>query len=98
VFSIRRRPEVAVPLPTIGRTVLYKLTEDDARRIQQQRSHDSTTGNMPRAGHAYPAVVVASYGDEALNLQVLLDGPDSHWATSRHEGDEPGTWAWPPRV
>jgi hypothetical protein len=85
-------------MPTIGRIVLYKLTEDDARRIRQQRSHDSITGNSPQPGHAYPAIVVASYGDEALNLQVLLDGPDSHWATSRHEGDEAGTWAWPPRV
>jgi hypothetical protein len=87
-----------MPLPTIGRIVLYKLTENDARRIQQQRSHDGTTANMAGAGHVRPAVVVSAFGDEALNLQVLLDGPDSYWATSRHEGDEPGTWAWPPRA
>jgi hypothetical protein len=53
---------------------------------------------MAGAGHKYPAVVVSTFGGEAVNLQVLLDGPDSFWATSRHEGDEPGTWAWPPRV
>jgi hypothetical protein len=87
-----------MPVPTLGRIVLYKLSEDDARHIQQQRSHDSTTANMSGAGHKYPAVVVSTFGGEAVNLQVLLDGPDSFWATSRHEGDEPGTWAWPPRV
>jgi hypothetical protein len=87
-----------MPLPAIGRIVLYRLNEDDARRIQQQRSHDGTTGNLAAAGRVQPAIVVASFGDEALNLQVLLDGPDSYWATSRHEGDGPGTWAWPPRV
>ncbi|GAA4560510.1 hypothetical protein [Planotetraspora kaengkrachanensis] len=32
------------------------------------------------------------------NLQVLLDGNDAYWATSRTEGDEPGRWSWPPRV
>lgn len=87
-----------MPVPTLGRIVLYKLTEDDARRIRQQRSHDGTTANMAGAGRVFPAVVVSVFGDEAVNLQVLLDGPDSYWSTSRHEGDAPGTWAWPPRV
>ena len=87
-----------MPLPTLGRIVLYKLSEDDARHIQQQRSHNGTMANMAGVGHKYPAVVVSTFGGEAVNLQVLLDGPDSFWATSRHEGDQPGTWAWPPRV
>jgi hypothetical protein len=87
-----------MPLPTMGRIVMYRLTDDDARRIQQQRSHDSTAANLARSGSTYPAIVVAAFGDEALNLKVLLDGPDNYWATSRHEGDEPGTWAWPQRV
>jgi hypothetical protein len=87
-----------MPQPTIGRVVLYKLSEDDARHVQQQRSHDGTTANMTGAGRTYPAVVVSTFGGEAVNLQVLLDGPDSFWATSRHEGDEPGMWTWPPRV
>lgn len=31
-------------------------------------------------------------------IDMKDDGPENHWATSRHEGDEPGTWAWPERA
>jgi hypothetical protein len=31
-----------------------------------------------------------------VNLQVVLDGNDHYWATSRIQGDEPGQWRWPP--
>jgi len=83
--------------PTIGRIVHYTLSEDDADAIGRQRA--STVGsysyNRAMAGEAYPAVIVRCFGGPAVNLQVLLDGVDSFWATSRTEGEGPGSWAWP---
>jgi hypothetical protein len=93
--------------PTIGRVVTYTLTTDDANAINRRRAGRAirervrveTLGNRVEAGQAYPAVVVrAAPACKACNLQVHLDGRDTHWATSRTEGTEPGTWAWPPRV
>ncbi|MFE6362988.1 hypothetical protein ACFVP3_23690 [Streptomyces sp. NPDC057806] len=87
--------------PTIGRTVLYRLSEQDARHIQSMRPRNGHQGNGVREGDVYPAVVVRTFaGNPAgvCNLKVLLDGEDTHWATSRHEGDQPGTWSWPERV
>lgn len=57
-------------------------------------------GNTVRAGDEYPAMVVRDWNSAAdtVNLKVLLDGDDTHWATSGIQGDEPGQWHWPPRV
>ena len=55
-------------------------------------------GNGASEGDVYPAVVVRDW-DEAsgtVNLQVLLDGNDTYWATSRIHGYGPGAWFWPP--
>jgi hypothetical protein len=61
--------------------------------------HVEHFGNEVSEGSVYPAVVVAVFGNgEHVNLKVLLDGNDDYWATSRPEGDTPGTWAWPPRA
>lgn len=84
--------------PTIGRVVHYTLTDADAYLIQQRRTTDGTVANTTVEGQTYPATVVRTFGGEAVNLQVHLDGPDTYWATSRTEGDGPGHWIWPPRV
>lgn len=87
-----------MPQPTIGRTVLYQLSAGDAQTIAHRRGQEGVTGNVAVAGQIYPAVVVRTFGGDQCNLQVLLDGPDTFWATSRKEGDEPGAWTWPERV
>lgn len=94
--------------PTIGRIVHYTLSEYDADAIMQRRAAGGTVSdmaaaggtvaNMVAAGQTYPAMVVRTFGGDAANLQVFLDGNDTYWATSRTEGDQPGTWAWPPRA
>jgi hypothetical protein len=83
-------------LPAIGDWVHYVLSEHDVAAIS---TPGPRTGNFVAVGQTYPALVVRTFGGPAANLQVHLDGPDSYWATSRTEGDQPGTWAWrPPRV
>ncbi|TMR18530.1 hypothetical protein ETD86_21505 [Nonomuraea turkmeniaca] len=64
--------------------------------------HQAHVGNTTRAGDVYPAVVVRVFpgGTESngvCNLQVLLDGNDTYWATSRTEGDGEFRWSWPAR-
>lgn len=87
--------------PTIGRVVLYTLTEDDATRARV-RTLTGQEQNDPRPGEEYPATIVRVFGAQpgsAANLRVQLDGNGPElWATSRIEGDGPGHWRWPPRV
>lgn len=66
-------------------------------------------GNGPSVGDVYPLVITRVWGDTAescINGQVLLDGDDTLWVTSRSqvvEGpDETGMWPFgrwvvPPR-
>ncbi|MFE3452367.1 hypothetical protein ACFXJ8_25935 [Nonomuraea sp. NPDC059194] len=65
--------------------------------------HQAHVGNTARAGDVYPAVVVRVFagGTEVngvCNLQVLLDGNDTYWATSRTWGEGECRWSWPPRA
>jgi hypothetical protein len=55
-------------------------------------------GNHAAVGDVCPAMVVQTFGGDAANLQVFLDGNDTYWATSRPNGDDNGTWHWPERV
>ncbi|WP_086846805.1 hypothetical protein [Amycolatopsis kentuckyensis] len=57
-------------------------------------------GNAVNPGEVYPMVITRVWGDQpgaAVNGQVLLDGNDSLWVTSRCGGDAPGQYAWPAR-
>lgn len=63
--------------------------------------HQAHVGNHVEEGDTFPALIVRPWGDSpesAVNLQVLLDGNDAYWATSRTVGDGPGHWHWPERV
>lgn len=98
--------------PSIGRIVHYTLTDYDANAINKRRvdfaEHRRTEGyadtgyvahygNEARAGDAYPALIVRTWGG-SVNLKVQLDGTDEYWATSRSQGEGAGFWNWPPRV
>jgi len=104
-----------MPAITVGRIVLYKLSDHDELAINKRRddyraflrnrragSEDTGyvahVGNQVRAGDEYPAVVVRAWPGQGANLQVLLDGNDTYWATSRIEGLAPNTWYWSERV
>lgn len=84
------------------------------RRDDAQKNHDVLlatargtqhhVGNPVSGGLIVPLIVTAvwpnEYGDgvPGVNGQALLDGNDSLWVTSAREGDDAGTWSWPPRV
>ncbi len=60
--------------------------------------HIGHYGNTVLAGDIYPAMIVQTWGQMTVNLQVHLDGNDTYWATSRQEGSKPGQWMVPPRM
>lgn len=98
--------------PTVGRIVQYKLADYDAINSRRRDAGEfrrtlaqpveagdrGRTGNHVREGDVFPAVVVRTFGGTTVNLQVLLDGNDTYWATSRMEGTETCQWSWPERV
>ncbi|MEU3683785.1 hypothetical protein AB0E99_22995 [Streptomyces sp. NPDC030592] len=99
--------------PSIGRIVHYRLTKHDADDINRRRNDFHTSrsaedrtgfvghvGNSVQGGDVFPAVIVRVWNESTVtcNLQVLLDGTDTYWATSREEGTGVGRWAWPERV
>ena len=86
---------------TPGRIVLYTLSATDVQQINAARgtSEGSARGNNVNAGDTYPMIVVRVWsGGSGVNGQVLLDGTDTYWATSRTEGEGEGHWQWPPRA
>lgn len=86
------------PDPTLGRIAHYTLTEEDVRRLDNDRIATLAYGNLPHAGDTVPVVVVALGEDRTINGQAFLDGNDRLWVANVTEGDEPGQWHYPPRV
>lgn len=99
-------------IPSPGRIVEYTLNALDAQAIYERREHSRWSnasresvgiayGNLASVGDIYPMVIVRVWGDSeaaAVNGQVLLDGIDIHWVTSRVQGDAEGQWREFPRV
>ena len=102
-----------MPIPTIGRIVHYRLTAEDAEKINRRRTDAQANmdrhrehktgaqvhvGNVVVEGHCFPMMIVQVWGnteESAVNGQVMLDGNDLFWATSRCVGEGPGTFSWP---
>lgn len=93
--------------PTPGRIVEYTLTEHDVDIINRRRELRVATigpgpdyayaraGNDVAEGDTFPMVIVRVWGDTpeaAVNGQVLLDGNDTAWVTSRVQGPGAGEW------
>lgn len=108
-------------IPTPGRIVAYKISAPDAEAINKRRADLHTSGfaqqntggqchigNGVALGDVYPMVITkvwSSMDGGAVNGQVLLDGNDALWVTSRAElldeqtGEPtPGYWAPFPRA
>jgi hypothetical protein len=96
--------------PSVGRIVRYQLSAEDVDAITRRRvdadnfgARNNRTGyavhvgNEVSAGDEFPAVIVRVWPDGTVNAQVLLDGTDVQWVTSKSEGPRPGEWRWPER-
>lgn len=79
--------------PTIGRIVIYNTTDSDKEKM---RLASRTTGCNVQ--DKLPAIVVAVWGEECVNLKVICDGNLEIWATSVTLGDNPYNWNWPERT
>lgn len=99
------KPVTKTPV-TVGRLVLYKLSQQDADEINRRRdgfqeegwplTAQRHVGNRAYEGDTLPCLVVTVHSDECFNGQVFLDGNDSLWVTSTIKGETPGTWDWMP--
>lgn len=99
---------MAEQVPSLGRIVHCKLSQQDAEAINRDRllsgataSGPARTGNKVSAGDVFPMMVTRTWGsspESAVNGQVFLDGNDIFWATSRTVGDQPGQFNWPART
>lgn len=99
--------EPNTPFPvTVGRLVLYKISEADAEAINRRRmlqegqewtvGAQRHTGNNAQAGDLMPTLVVKVWEGNKINGQVFLDGNDTLWVTSVQQGPEAGQWDWMP--
>ena len=98
---------MTTPIPTIGRIVLYKLSDSDALAINDRRQFSKNQsadgralhrGNRVNAGDEFPMIITKVWGSDptsAVNGQVFLDGDDLHWTTSTCLGDTPAHFRWP---
>lgn len=101
-------------IPSLGRIVIYQLSEKDAEVINRRRTsgdaiaHRIQTGQWPIGAQAHIGEIVQA-GDEfpliivrtkgyLVNGQVLLDGNDVKWVQEVPMGNGPGGWHWPARV
>ena len=83
---------------TVGRIVLYTLTDQDATEINQRRTTGAIIAERVFLGDVYPMIVTRIWSASCVNGQVFLDGNDCLWATSATEGTGGHQWHWPPRV
>lgn len=77
--------------PTIGRVVIYTTTDADKAKMQEA----NTLNGGCNIQDQLPAIIVAVWGEECVNLKVITDGNLELWVTSSMQGDGPGGWSWP---
>ena len=67
--------------PTIGTIVIYHCNEEEEKKNNFQKDA--------------PAVITAVWGENCVNLKVLLDGIENLWKTSCVEASGENCWSWP---
>lgn len=95
-----------------GRIVHYVISEADAAVISNRRIDGApyemtkgvqmSFGNPIKNGDHLPMIMTAVFQNEygegipGVNGQVVLDGSDTFWITSKKYSElkEPGTWHW----
>ena len=72
--------------PTIGRIVKYIPTDLEKKEMEK--------ADYCNVAEELPAIIVAVWGEDCVNLKVMLDGVGDRWITSTLKGDQPGQWDW----
>lgn len=75
--------------PSIGRIVHYKPTE---AQIKEMNDHPNCN-----TAKVLPAIIVAVWDEQCVNLKVICDGEINLWVTSSKQGDGEYEWNWPQR-
>ena len=70
----------------VGMIVKYKTTEADQSKMAEHRSVCNVKEELP-------AVIVAVWPNDVVNLKVLLDGQGEIWQTSVLQGEEIGEYS-----
>lgn len=73
-------------VPTIGRVVIYTTTEEDKEDMLKDGDN---------AQDKLPAIIVAVWGADCVNLKVLCDGVQNMWVTSATRGNGEREWDFP---
>ena len=68
--------------PTIGRIVTYHCDEEQKEKMNNFQADA-------------PAIITAVFGENLVNLKVLLDGEENLWMTSVSLGTGAHEWSWP---
>ncbi len=92
VFDERSAAEV-MRRRTDGASIAARMKQDPPAWPAGAQAH---IGNPVQAGDICPAMVVATWGSDSVNLKVMLDGCDEYWATSVGFDKEkrPRSWHW----
>ena len=97
-------------VPTIGRIVHYRLTENQAKNLNaEDDGHDPWRPSEQRdpnekrpytTGSLVAGIVISVIDRDTVNLRLFIDRnyPEEKRITSVIRGDGPGEWDWPPRV
>lgn len=87
---------------TTGASIAQRMKYGDDPQLKAwPAGAQAHIGNDAKEGDTYPMLITKVWGDSpssAVNGQVLLDGNDVFWATSRCVGDLPGSFSWPVRA
>jgi hypothetical protein len=78
--------------PTIGRIVIYNVSDEQKRIMENSYKN---TGKSCNVQSKLPAIVVAVWSETTVNLKVITDGNEDLWVTSVHQGDGQMEWNWP---
>lgn len=77
--------------PTIGRVVIYNTTDTDKAKMKAASAINGGCNVQDKL----PAIIVAVWSEECVNLKVITDGNLELWVTSSMKGSAPRNWEWP---
>ena len=83
--------------PRIGDTVQYRMTEYNLTDIIRNREQKEFIGNSIAISEPVAAIIVRVWTSTCVNIQLFLDGQDTHWVSSAMYNDNlmsAGTWRY----